>query len=148
MAFQTLLLDDGSSFRTHLLGSFSLRLKNVTIFHYCCISFTGCLLNNLSFIKLLSSPSKYCITGNLHTWLTRSLHNVLLVNCFPTLRTCLFLLAQNLLSLIDHLPFLFHIYGTLFYLLSLGLVGPCLLFYVYSKPIFILITHHEPIHCT
>src|SRR5215469_14356546 len=31
MAFQTLLLDDCSSFRTHLLGSFSLRLKNVTI---------------------------------------------------------------------------------------------------------------------
>src|SRR5215469_4228993 len=70
MAFQTLLLDDCSSFRTHLLGSFSLRLKNVTIFHHCCISFTGCLLNNELFIKLLSSPSKYCIAGNRHTWLT------------------------------------------------------------------------------
>src|SRR5215469_5332230 len=70
MAFQTLLLDDCSSFRTHLVGSFSLWLKNVTIFHHCCISFTGCLLNTVSFIKLLSSPSKYCITGNLHTWLT------------------------------------------------------------------------------
>src|SRR5215469_481827 len=88
MAFQTLLLDDCNSFRTHLLGSFFLRLRNVTIFHHCCINFTGCLLNNVLFIKLLSSPSKYCITGNPHTWLILSLHNVLLVTCVPTLRTC------------------------------------------------------------
>src|SRR5215469_3695449 len=38
--------------------------KTVTIFHHCCISFNGCLLNNVLFIKVLSSPSKYCITGN------------------------------------------------------------------------------------
>src|SRR5215469_6390864 len=34
--------------------------------------------------------------------------------------------------------------GTLFCLLSLGLVGPCLLSDTYSRPISILITHHEP----
>ena len=143
-AFQTPLLDDCNLFKTRLLGSFSLRRRNVTTFHLCCISFTGYLLNNVSFIKLLSSPLKFCTTGNLHTWLTWSLHNALLATCAPILRTCLFLFAQNL-PLVDHLTFQIHIlYRTPFYLLSLGLVGPCLLFDICLKVKTHLYPYHPP----
>ena len=94
MAFQILLLDDCSLFRTLLLRSFSLQRKSVTMFHLCYISFTGCQLNNVSYTKLLLSPSKSCKIGNLSTWLIWLLHNVLHATYAPTLRTCLFLFAQ------------------------------------------------------
>ena len=141
MAFQTLLLDDCNFFITHFLESFSSQRKNVTIFHLCCINFSGCQLNNVSFIKLLLSLSKSCTIGNLHTWLTWLLHNVLFVTCVPTLRTCLFLFAQNLLPLVDHLLFLLQIYGTLFSLLSLGLLDP-----VFFSTFRLLKTHLYPYH--
>ena len=71
------------------------------------------------------------------------LHQILGPTCPIQLNTIIIIVSNNN-SVVDLLLFLHPISGTLFCLLSLGLVGPCLLFDIYSRPISIRITHHEP----